>query len=259
LLFSCSTGDGDQQLPPGVVEGSPTVAVGTPGVSPATSPTSASAGACANEAAIAGDPARQIGTTSSADVDGDGLQDRIRLAMDPAGPPGCAAFVVAALANGSVVAAPVWEIGPQGGLSQPDVLGVADIDGDSGREILVNEAAGASTQFVGAFVFLDGDLARVTVTGGFASEVPGAADLFAYGGSVGHIEAVDCTAEGIVVSSAVPSDETAAGGEITYEVERRFFRFDGSVAERADVSVHTVTADELDRFREFGSAPFGTC
>jgi len=212
---------------------------------------------CPNESAIAPDPARQLGTSSTADIDGDGIQDRVRLAADPAGPVGCTAFVVVEFIGAPVAAAPVWQAGPEAGLPQPRIHGFADIDGRGGDEILVEEGAGASTQFVGAFVFLDDDLKRMTTEGGI---VPGAgplADLFPYGGSVGHAEAVDCTAEGVVVSTAVPADET--GGSVRYEVERRFYAVRGAALEKDEVVTETVAAANLDRFPEYAVGPFGSC
>lgn len=256
LLISCSPEpDATSDLPPGVVEGSPSVAVGTNAPSPSVI---ATAPECPNESAIAADPARQIGPSSRADVDGDGIEDAVRLSADPSGPDGCATFLVVELANVSVVSAPAWEIGSEGGLPQPRIHGFVDIDGNPGKEILIDEAAGASTQFVGAFVYVDGDLERVTVRGGIGSDV-GSSDLFPYGGSVGHVEAVDCTDEGIVVSSAAPGLDQADAARGIYEVERRFYSFDGSVLEKRRTETEDVPIDELNRFPEYSAAPFGSC
>ena len=262
LLVSCS-GDveSDPELPPGVVEGSPEILGGTTTATPIISPsTTAAASTCPNEAAAL-DPARQLGTSTSADVDGDGVQDGVRIAADPASSnTACTTFVVVEASSSGTVAAPVWEIGSMGGLAQPRVHGFANLDGRPGDEILVDEAAGASTQFVGAFVYFDGDLQRITVEGSFGSEeVPGGADLFPYGGSVGHVEAADCTDDGVVVSVATPSSEPGDAEEGIYRVERRIFVFDGPTLEREDVEVHNVPIDELERFPEYAAGPFGSC
>lgn len=256
-VLSCSPGeDPPTDLPPGVVEGSPTIAVPTAAPSATVTPATAD---CPNEAAVAEDPARQTGPSSRADVDGDGIQDTVRLASDPTGPEGCTSFLVVDLGDVSIISAPVWEVGREGGLPQPRIHGFANIDGQPGDEILVDEAAGASTQFVGAFVHVDGDLERVTARGGVSPEAGPFQDLFAYGGSVGHIEAVDCSTEGVVVSTAVPSGEAAGGGSVAYEVERRFFAFDGAVLEEEQSETKTVRIEELDRFPEYAAGPFGSC
>ena len=257
VLGSCSGNDEPSELPPGVTEGSPTVAAATTGPAP-TVTASAPPAECPNETAIAADPARQLGPSASADVDGDGIQDTVRLARDPAGLAGCLAFVVAELGNVTVVAAPTWEVGAEGGLSQPRINGFVDIDGGGGDEILIDEAAGASTQFVGAFAFVDGDLERVTAKGGIVPESGPFAQLFPYGGSVGHVEGVDCTDEGVVVSSAVPA-VGGAGGAVRYEVERRFFTYEGTTLDEAEVETETVASGDLNRFPEFSAGPFGSC
>ena len=261
LLVSCS-GDAppERELPPGVTEGTPDIGVGTATATP--SPTASQLAAeCPNEAR-AFDPAFQLGTSATADVNGDGVQDQVRLAVDASSSnTACSAFVVVGIGGGTtIIGAPVWEIGSQGGLPNPRIHGFVDIDGRPGDEILIDEAAGASTQFVGAFVVIDDDLQRITVKGGTgASDVSGVADLFPYGGSVGHVEAADCTDEGVVVSVATPSFEQGDAAEGIYEVERRHFVFEGSVLEKESVEVHDVPIDQLERFPEYGASPFGSC
>lgn len=262
FLFSACSGDDPEvgELPPGVFEGSPSVGIANPTASVSPS-ASASVGTpdCPNEEAVAGDPARQIGSSLSADIDGDGAADDIHVALDEAGGEGCAAFVVVELASGTVDAAPVWQVGSQGGLPAPRIYGFVDIDGAGGEEILVDEAAGASTQFVGAFIYTDDVFQRVTVSGGLDStSAPGTESLFPYGGSVGHVEAVDCASPGtVVVSTATPG--STQDGQSLYEIERRFYSFDGARLEREDVETHQVPIARLSRFPEYTSSPFGSC
>ena len=263
VAVACSGGDqpvGD--LPPGVVEGSPTVGVGTatPSLSPTTAPPTATA-QCANEAAVATDPSKQAGGSVAADVDGDGVSDDIHIALDDAGGEGCAAFLVIETATGATVAAPVWEIGEQGGLAAPRINTFVDIDERAGSEVLVDEASGASTQFVGAFMYLDDDLRRVTVEGGIGTEaeVGGAPGLFPYGGSVGHLSMVDCTGQGVVIATATPSTEPDAAEEGVYEYRRRIYSVDGSVLVKEDTEIHEVSTTGFNRFPEFGGSPFGNC
>lgn len=261
LFAACSGGEPEVgELPPGVFEGSPSVGIATPSAS--VSPSAAVSVAspeCPNEDAVAGDPARQIGPSLSADVDGDGAADDIHLAVDETGGEGCAAFVVVELASSGVDAAPVWQVGPQGGLPAPRIQGFVDIDGAGGQEIVVDEAAGASTQFVGVFIYTDGALQRVTISGGLDStSAPGTENLFPYGGSVGHVEAVDCASTGtVVISTATPG--STQDGQGLYEIERRFYSFDGALLEREDVETHQVPIARLSRFPEYASSPFGSC
>lgn len=228
----------------------PSVPVVTePPVTPAPSPV------CANEATIAGDPARQVGGSTSGDVDGDGAADSIHLASDPAGAVGCSAFVVVDVGS-STLAAPTWELGAQGGLPQPRVNSLAQVDDKPGLEVVVDEAAGASTQFVGLYTFDGGDLKRVTISGGTKSEIAsGTTDLFPYGGSVGHLDAVDCSEQGgVVISSATPSSTATV-----YDVTRRFYSLSGTKLKLDDEKSASVPIDQLNRFPEFAAGPFGSC
>lgn len=258
VLAACSADpDPASDLPPGVTEGSPNVLPAT--VTPSATPTAGSGG-CANEDAVASDPVRQIGPSTEADIDGDDVADRVSLAADPSGPEGCRTFLVIKLGSASTVAAPVWEIGSQGGLPQPRVHGFIDIDGRPGAEVVVDEAAGASTQFVGAFVLAGEELRRITIAGDPEPETaPGGSDLFPYGGSVGHLSAVDCTEDGVVISAATPGTEPGDAGTGNYDIERRFYTLDGSVLKKGDVEVHHVPIDQLERFREYAAGPFGSC
>ena len=260
LFVACSGGEPEtDELPPGVFEGSPSVGLATPSASVSPSASAPVAADCPNEEAVAGDPARQIGSSLSADIDGDGASDDIHLAFDESGGEGCAAFIVVELASTARDAAPVWQIGSQGGLPAPRIHGFADIDGAGGQEIVVDEAAGASTQFVGAFIYADDALQRITVSGGLGStSAPGTESLFPYGGSVGHVEAVDCVSPGrVVVSGATPG--STQDGEPLYEIERRFYVFDGAVLERDDAETQQVPIARLNRFPEYASGPFGSC
>ena len=262
LLLAACSGEAppEPELPPGVTEGTPDIGVGTITASPSPSVTQPLV-ECPNEAR-AFDPAFQLGTSATTDVNGDGVEDSVRLAVDAtSSDTACSTFVVVELGGGTTtIGAPVWQIGSQGGLPQPRIHGFADLDDRPGNEILIDEAAGASTQFVGAFVVIDDDLQRITVKGGTgADDVSGASDLFPYGGSVGHVEAADCTDGGVVVSVATPSFEPGDAAEGIYEVERRLFVFEGSVLERESVETHDVPIDQLERFPEYGASPFGSC
>lgn len=192
-----------------------------------------------------------------ADFDGDGQQDRAHLVLDDSGERGCRAFLVARTASveGSE---PIWKNGPQGGLEQPRINSVAQIDGRGGLEILVDEMAGASTQFVGAFTFMDGTLERIEPPESAGDIWSGSADgVFPYGGSVGHIEGADCHPDGgIVISAALPAGPAAN----TYVVARRFFDIEGAEVTLRDTERAVATSKGVfEDYPEFRASPFGSC
>ncbi|MEA2517332.1 MAG: hypothetical protein QOG16_1170, partial [Actinomycetota bacterium] len=128
-----------------------------------------------------------------------------------------------------------------------------------GVEIVVNVEMGASTQFAALFMLTNEGLVPMGLKGKgpgpFASDL---GDLFPFGGSVGHLDAVDCTDEGdVVMSAAIPSGDSADA----YEVERRFFRVQGSklVLDKDRTRVEVVDAAGVDEFPEFSGSPFLSC
>lgn len=194
-----------------------------------------------------------------ADIDGDGGDDSVTVVEHQAGRPGCRFFLV--VEDGDVYATPIDPSGDPRSLQVPTLNSLAELDGDPGSEIIVNIEMGASTQFVGAFTMATGGLQRMTLRGQgpgpFAAEL-GHADLFPYGGSVGHLEAVDCIDDRLVVmSAAIPKGSSAEA----YEVERRFFRVVGTeLLLDKDLTEHeTVRGLQVDDFPEFGGSPFLSC
>ena len=202
----------------------------------------------------------QLGSETSADVDGDGTQDHIYLVRDGDAEEGCRAFLVLETqGNGGLIASePVWRAGSRGTLPEPLIHSVVQIDGEGGSEVLVDEMAGASTRFVGAFTFVEDMLERVTPSEPTADFWSGAEEfLFPYGGSVGHIEGADCADQhDVVVSVALPAGPSAN----TYAVARRFFDLDGTELIQRDLARTVATADEVfENFPEFRASPFGSC
>ncbi|MGH2807406.1 MAG: hypothetical protein ACRDKT_09020 [Actinomycetota bacterium] len=245
LLAACDGGDTSAEPSPRSVPSSATTAA---------APTQP---ACRNQADVVSDPAAGVGGALEVDVDGDGNDDEVFVALDERAEEGCRAFV--AVDTGTeILAAPVWETGPQGGLPQPGIVALVDVNGEPGNEVIVREAAGASTEFAGLFVVTDGVLARVTIEG---SSDEGISDnLFAYGGSVGHLEAVGCEGAGTIVTSfATPGNSPGDLEEGIYNVERKLFVFDGATLIDAGIQQERIPVDELGQFKEFGSGPFGTC
>ncbi|HEY7875253.1 MAG TPA: hypothetical protein VIG64_09030 [Actinomycetota bacterium] len=208
-------------------------------------------GSCPNQAEVTSNPLNRSSGPLIGDVTGDATPERIYLSVDQAGTPGCQAFVVVSEAATITAAIEGWD--PSAGIASPTLDRLVQIDGRPGAEIVVNLAAGASTQFVGAFAVAGGTVERLATAGDQASA--GSPDLFASGGSVGHLEAVDCTTDGeVVLSSAIPKGNR-------YQVTRRFFTPNGATL---DLNVETsrrlvVTSNELEDFPEFGASPFGTC
>ncbi len=219
--------------------------------SPMDGPTPDTASGCPNQAHVTSDPSARIGGSLHGDVDGDGSPDDVSLAFDDTGALGCQAFLVVEGSAESAVLA-IESFDRAFGLPQPRLNAVADVDTVPGSEVAVDLVAGASTQFVGLFTMTGGELARVEVEG---DEFP-ADDLFPYGGSVGHVEASDCAgAPGtIVISTATPKGDD-------YHVTRRFFRFRGATprVEPSSTERNRVAFEELGRFPEYRSSPFGGC
>ena len=215
---------------------------------------------CGRDAAPFGE--RSVVAELTADIDGNGVEDRVTLQTRLSNPEGCQAFVVADVldeaGNGVVVSEPIWESGSQGGLPQPRLNSAVEITGQPGLEILVDEMSGASTQFVGAFTFVDGTLERIEAPEATEDIWSGAAEgVFPYGGSVGHIEGADCHADGgIVVSAALPAGPAAN----TYVVVRRYFDIEGAELTLRDTERPIATAKEVfEDFPEFRASPFGSC
>jgi hypothetical protein len=186
------------------------------------------------------------------DVDGDAADDVVTVAIDPSGEPGCQSFIVAETAGGNLVA-PTDPDGLTLGF-EPHLQGLVQADGRPGSEIVAQVLAGASTQFTAMFTVRDGKLERVRVEPVVA--FGDISDLFPYGGSVGHMEASNCTADGrIVVSVATP----AGGSGERYEVVRVFLRFEGSDLVQDAVTKEVVSVFKIDELPEYRSSPFGSC
>ena len=217
-------------------------------VSPAATPTVAAGDSgCALQAAL--EQGSRLGGELRGDVTGDGSEDVVYLIRHPEGAPGCVDLLFAETEN-EILGSALTD-GRDYALAQPRLNSLAAIDREPGAEIVVDLEQGASTQFVGIFTVRDDELERIRFQG-----ESGQADLFPYGGSVGHIEASDCgeTVGTVVVSIAVPKGEM-------YEVERSVYRFEAVdlVLDRGASERIEVAADEVQDLPEYRSPPFGTC
>lgn len=256
LLLFVSTGCSSEDLP--LRTDGPTPAPSeapastTPDVTPVPSPSPTGAEppgpTCPNQAEAVG-AALQRDPAGSGDIDGQGGPDPIFVVADEQGAPGCAGFVVVDLGTEPVSAAVSFpEIDPRFGF--PSFNSTADINDVPGEEIVVNVMAGASTQFVSVYTFDGAALVEVSFEKAVGDETSG---VFGFGGSVGHVEAVDCVADSrVVVSSATPKGRR-------YALSRLFLDPLGAVwnavgAERSIGSLRQVTNNP-----EFAGSPFLNC
>ena len=226
----------------------------TPDVSPVPTPASTPTGvdpsgsACPNQDEAVG-AAIQRDRAGSGDIDGQGGPDPIFVVADAQGAPGCAGFVAVDLGAEPVSAAVSFpEIDPRFGF--PSFNSTAAINDLPGEEIVVNVAAGASTQFVSVYTFEGAALIEVSFENAAGDKTSG---VFGFGGSVGHVEAVDCVADDrVVVSSATPKGRR-------YALSRLFLDPLGAAwsavgAERSIGSLRQVTNNP-----EFAGSPFLNC
>jgi hypothetical protein len=205
---------------------------------------------CPNEAAAVG--SRQVaGGEATGDVDGDGSDDVVFVVRDDSGTAGCQTFLVAETAGG-VLSLPTDEPDVSYALQAPRVNSLAQVDGSSGLEILVDLEQGASTQFLGMFRVNGGALQKVRIGGGSPY-----GDLFPYGGSVGHIEASNCT-EGqgadMLIAIATPNATDYTIRTVLYEL-RGATLIPLPRPEQPPIS----TGSDVELSEGFDSSPFGDC
>jgi hypothetical protein len=247
LLAACSNDEPLARAP----QGPPIDTTLAPSIAPATFAPTPGVSDCSGA-----DPANALNRVSGpliGDIDGDGAPDHVYLTLDAGAPEGCRAFVV--VSGVATFAAAIDDWDAAAGLASPSLNRLAQVDGRPGAEIVVNLAAGASTQFVGAWSGFDGRLERIVADDRAGDPATAGGTLFAFGGSVGHLEAVDCTPTAeVVISSAIPKGAR-------YQVERSFYHPDGASLKLdiAQTEHPVVSANEIDDFTEFGASPFGTC
>jgi hypothetical protein len=192
---------------------------------------------------------RPQGRSVSGDVEGDGRRERVYVVVDRTEEPGCRALLVVR-GRASLAAVGVDEGVSSFELGLPRLNSLVDIDSEEGLEIVVDVAQGASTSFVAVFSMTSGTLERVRPPR--LPNIP--TGLFAHGGSVGHLDAVDCRGDLVMVSSAMAQGRG-------YEVTRRFlqpqaagWRLRRSLTER-----RSVRPQGIARFEEFSAPPFSSC
>ncbi len=184
-------------------------------------------------------------------MDGDGTNEEVWVAIDPdAASVPCSAFVVVRSQDGNFRSTAL-AFEEFSGPGFPRLHGLIDMNVLPGYEIVVDVAAGASTQFIAMYAVSGNLVVQILPTG---SKQP-TAGLFGYGGSVGHIDAIDCIEGHIVVSTAVPSGDGAE-----YLVKRKDFQPQGLVlVPGGKAQKDRVDLEELDTYPEFASSPLGSC
>ena len=207
---------------------------------------------CPNQEAVIEDESLRSGKHLPGDVDGDGAPDTVAIYFDRTAPGGCQAFVVAELYDGEVVSGPLETWRAEFGLPMPTLHALKDVDADYTPDVVVNMGMGASTQFVGIVKYHDGVLEQVTVKGPGGVSV--AEGMFGFGGSVGHLEGIDCSADPNVIVAAFATPHGDA-----YEVVWTYFAFDGTELVRQSKQVERVPAARIGRLSAFANPPFGGC
>ncbi|MDQ3618502.1 MAG: hypothetical protein M3391_00030 [Actinomycetota bacterium] len=183
------------------------------------------------------------------DVDGDGGPESVFVVADEQGSPGCIGFVVVDR-EGELRSAAVRypDIDPSFGF--PSLNSVASINDLAGEEIVINVTAGASTQFVSVYTFDGTGLHEVSYQDGSEDR---SASVFGFGGSVGHVEAVDCLSDHrVVVSTATPRGRR-------YALVRRFLDPRGAIWVAAGTERSAGSLRQVTRKPEFSGSPFLNC
>lgn len=204
---------------------------------------------CPNQETTIHARALRVGGTLEGNVLGDGGDATVSLAVDPEGTEVCRAFLIVETSEGKILSTPVFQEGIPGVSRLSRLVG---LDERPGAEIVLYLVAGASTEFVAVFSAGSGDLERMTIEG----EDP-YGDLFPSGGSVGHLEASNCSPglEGgpILVSAATPQGDG-------YRVVRRSYSSRDGVFFEIAKEVQTIDdPQDLEMFQEFFGSPFGSC
>ena len=209
--------------------------------------------ACPNAERVAAGGGRRERGRLRADLDGRPGAEQAWLTLTRRGGVDCRTWLVAEGNFGSTVV-PIAGTEPFAfeSLGLPALARAASIDDTRGAEIVVDVTAGASTTFAAVFTLQRDTFVKVDARG------PGApsGDLFAYGGSVAHLDAVDCAGSSTVVISRARADA------LRYSVTRHYFSAEGPVwralptrAEKGEAVPRKLAA----RWPEFGSFPFSSC
>jgi hypothetical protein len=212
--------------------------------------TEAPSTSCSNEEELSTDESARRGALRG-DVTGDGEADDVFIAVDEGADFGCRALLFVASGD-RISAAPLDVEGTDPRLGLPALAGIKQVSGEGGGDVIVDMAAGASTQFAGVFVFAEGNLEQIQIEG----SQPPVENLFAHGGGVAQLSAADCMDDDAVLVS------TAVAEGRRYRVDRHTYEFDDGVLARDPTKDETqrVTLGSVPRsFPEFAGPPFSSC
>lgn len=218
---ACSRGGGDDATTSTTGRGTTTEATAT------TDGTTTTGGSvCATPPAPSGPDV----AVASGDVDGDGDADRIYSASPQDAAPAWTLVVALAAGGGATLSVPA---GPNGA---GDVLGGADIDGDSTDEVWIRTGFGASATIVGLVRFVDCQLVRATFANGDPVEL-------AVGGSVGTGSGLVCEAHVEPTADLTTYTATNVSGD-QYEVTAVEFALDAGVLVQKGTTTSSATAGD---------------
>lgn len=224
--------------------------VGQPAPGPATAPPQpkvVTGSTCPHEGALAGAALRREEGVP-ADVDGDGAPDRVVVAVDDHGAPGCRAFVGVRTASGSTYSTAMAAFSARPLPFPPDVIGVPVLGKGTGAEIVVDTHARADGALAQLFTLTDGGLVRVPVPGGEDS------GFLVEGGGISAPHGAGCRADGTLVLS-----EAQIHGQ-SFDVTQRSYSLTGDRLSESGSTTKQVPANDLaKRFPEFLSPHFTAC
>jgi hypothetical protein len=189
---------------------------------------------------------------ASADVDGDGVLDRVVTAVDGEAGAKCRAFVAVRTATGTTYSTALTApaVPPPG--VNADVIGLPDLGADGTADIVVDTHVMADGALAQLFTLADEGLERVPA--------PAFEDgnFIVAGGGVNSPQATGCTADGSLIVSMATSESNGQDFTIT----RQTYPVLGAPLEfgSPDVSTGQAPATELTiRFPEFSTDNFAPC
>jgi len=185
------------------------------------------------------------------DVTGDGEADVVLIGIDEEAEVGCRALLFV-VAGDRTSAVSLDSEDTDMSLGMPALEGIKQIDGEGGNDVIVNLASGASTLFAGVFVFAAGGLEQVQIEG----SQPPVENLFAHGGGVTLLSAVDCGEDGtVLVSTAMTEGRRYRVDRHAYESEDGVLVMNSSKDETQRLSLRAIPRS----FPEFAGPPFSSC
>lgn len=214
---------------------------------------------CLSEDDAALEPSLRKPGSLRGDVDGDGNDDEVSVAIDPQADGPCRYFLVVAT-SGALTAARIdpTDLGPTDEALALEAL--VPLDAEPGLEIVVDVWHGAATEFAAVYTMRDEIPVRMLI------EAPDTEDVFAYGGSLSGLSGVDCAEKpgDLVVGTASPEGDTWTVERWPLTVDGDTVHLDPSAPEPLPEQ-HTISEEDVssgalaERFPEFGAAPFLSC